>query len=152
MWKTVGRIVSAPVRVPARLVKTGLERKMAGLIATVVARQLITMIGGGVAGAGEGELVSTLSGALAALGGVAWSLYENRGDTVWTRERIFGLVRHCLTGLGGVYVGQGVVTGQAVDAGAGGLVTAVTILWSLYEKRRTTIDTQAIPPAPPAGV
>lgn len=108
---------------------------MVGMIASVIARQLVTMLGGGVAGSAEGELVSQLSGALVAIFGVAWSIYEKRGQGAWTREHTFGLVRHVLAGLGGVAAGQGLITDDAATAGAGGAATAVAILWSLAEKR-----------------
>ena len=135
-WATLGRIVAAPVRVPARAIQHGTERVMMGMIASVIARQLVTMIGGGVAGAADGALVGQLSGALVAVMGAGWSVYQNRGAGPWTREQTFGMVRHLLTAAGGVYVGQGVLTDDAATAGAGGAATVLAILWSAFEKRK----------------
>jgi len=75
LWSHLGKIVSAPVRVPVRLVKKGTEKAMGSIIAGLV-RHAITTYGGALVSQGliSSSDLETGIGALVTLGGIVWSI------------------------------------------------------------------------------
>lgn len=73
--KQVGRVVAMPVTVPAKAIKKGAEKTMGALLGAA-ARHILTAIGlQGLLSADELQIVS---GAVAILLGLGWSLVEKK--------------------------------------------------------------------------
>ena len=51
-------------------------------------------------------------------------------------QEVMGLIRHALTTVGGMFVANGMITNTDQDAIIGGLMAAIGVAWSLYDKRR----------------
>lgn len=49
---------------------------------------------------------------------------------------IDGLIRHVLTGVGGVLIAKGVLDDAALQSIIGGTLAVVGVIWSLFNKRK----------------
>jgi hypothetical protein len=77
MWKRLGRIVAAPVTLPVRLAKTGLEkgqRKIMQLILLAVIRNGLKVAG--MAGLFSDSQVNEYAGALSLVLGLTWTAFN----------------------------------------------------------------------------
>lgn len=62
-------------------------------------------------------------------------------------EQAEGLLRHFLSGAGAALVAKGVMTGDQENQIIGGIVAAVAVLLSVWQKHRAAVALQAAAPA-----
>lgn len=53
-----------------------------------------------------------------------------------TKEMVMAVARHLLTAAGGALVARGVVDAGSADLIVGGLVAAIGVAWSYFDKRK----------------
>lgn len=77
--KTIGRVIAAPVVIPANAIKRKVERTMQAAIAGLI-RHLLTTFGGALVASGalSADDLSQAVGAILTLFGIAWSLISKR--------------------------------------------------------------------------
>jgi hypothetical protein len=75
--KRIGTVAAAPVVVPARKAKEGVEKFIMSKILTALIRHGLTAAGGAGFAVSDDALSSIVSG-LVTLAGIAWSIYEKR--------------------------------------------------------------------------
>jgi len=79
MWKKLGRIVSAPVRVPVNLAKKGVDKVMDAATLGII-RHVLTALGGYLVARGylsESDVPEAV-GAAITVGVMVWSYLKNR--------------------------------------------------------------------------
>lgn len=53
-----------------------------------------------------------------------------------TKEQILGVLRHILTGLGGILIAKGYMDESMLNDAAGAVVTIIGITWSIISKHK----------------
>lgn len=53
------------------------------------------------------------------------------------KNAVLGILRHILTTAGGFLGGEGVLTGDDVNAAVGAIMTIIGIAWSAFDKYKT---------------
>ncbi len=53
------------------------------------------------------------------------------------KDTILGIVRHVLTGVGGILVTRGYTDTAALETAVGGLIALAGFIWSILAKRKT---------------
>lgn len=72
--------------------------------------------------------------------------------TLFTREQVEGFVRHALTTVGGLLLGNGLLDAGLWEAIVGAAVTGAGVAWSWWAKRPGKIPPAATAlPTPPAA-
>ena len=77
VFKTIGKVVAAPVVLPAKAIKNGTEKLVIKKVITSLVRHGLTAIGGAGVAMSDNE-VETIVSALMLLAGLAHSIYEKR--------------------------------------------------------------------------
>lgn len=77
--KTIGRVIAAPVVIPAKAIQRKVERTMQSALAGVI-RHLLTTLGGALVANGtlSADELSAAIGAVVTLVGIAWSIVSKR--------------------------------------------------------------------------
>ena len=52
------------------------------------------------------------------------------------KEQIYGLIRHGLTVLGGVFVAKGYIDADVVSEAVGAILTLIGVVWSYQAKKK----------------
>lgn len=52
------------------------------------------------------------------------------------KEQVIGIVRHCLTFIGGLLIMKGIIDESTSNEVIGGIVTTVGTIWSIIEKNK----------------